>query len=264
MNRYVGKVLSWSRRPRVRRVLIPVAVVAAILLAEVGGRAWAAEQMRDAVIGEAESDGVEVDVGRTPVVWQALTGGLDRVELTAEFVWLGPYIGPLDVVAEDVSVLHGATGSVVVRHPMSATIIQVQLLEGENRVRFEGESIVVSGEVGDEDDPPPRPAYELRLGVVVDEGTLKWVPQSLRVDGRSMDVTTLDKTSLGGAAGGILLDYVDRWCFEQDLPQGLELTGAEIRDGALALTATGTEVGGPRRETCNYPGNEPRPERYQD
>ncbi|MGL4177948.1 MAG: LmeA family phospholipid-binding protein [Dermatophilaceae bacterium] len=258
MSGLVRRVASWSWRPRVRRVLIPVVVVAVLVAAEVGGRWWAAERMREAFAdGTRRVDRAEVDVdlGRWPVVVQALTGRLDRVELSAT---VSPYAiagegGDYEVVAEDVPVWGGTTSSVVGRHRVSQRSLEWYSPAGDS-IRVEGDSVVVSGEFGLAD-PPPRSRYEIELGVVADDGTLKWIPESLRVDGQPVDVATLDETSLGGVGFIVVPDYEYRWCIEQGMPWGLDLESAKIDDGALVLTATGTDVGGPRRETCRETGD---------
>ncbi|MGL5908727.1 MAG: hypothetical protein ACRCZP_01920, partial [Phycicoccus sp.] len=72
-----------------------------LVAAEASGRWWAAERMRDHVFSETDprdSEGqVDVDLGRWPVVLQALTGRLGRVELSAEDAVRGWYEGDFEV-----------------------------------------------------------------------------------------------------------------------------------------------------------------------
>jgi hypothetical protein len=237
--------------PRTRRRVWPWVVLGVVLLLALA--AFAADAL---VRGMAEKaiaeqlgsalevpDGTDVDVqiGGGSVLVQALTGGLDRVDVAVDDLNLGTLTGDLAIVAEGVPldpaaptrelhvqyVIPGSALSALTPEITGVTLDDVTLEDGE--LVATGGATVFGARL------------ELGLGLTPSavEGDLAFDPSSIRIGGDSFTAEQLRANPLFGGLASALLQQ-RRVCIADELPAALTVTDLRIAGSELVATLDGS------------------------
>ncbi len=249
--------LPASELPRRRRRAWPwvLLVVGALLVgAGVAVDLLARDLAEKAIAREVASalevpDGAEVrvSVGGGPMIVQALSGGLDRVEVAIPGYPLGPLTGDLEIVAQGAPFdLSAPTRSIVGRYAVSAEALGVAApqLSGAriDGVAIEGDEVVASGNV-----TVLGASFGLGLGLTPSavDGDLAFEPTSIRIGDDALTADELRANPFfGGLADGLLQQRIV--CVADSLPAALTLSRLEVVDAGLVATfdASGAAIGG--------------------
>lgn len=188
-------------------------------------------------------DGTAVDVriGGGPVLFQAIGGSLDRVDIGIDALTLGPLTGDLAIAAEGVPLdAQVPTRALTVRYAIPSdtltalapeiagvTIDDISLADGQ---------VVASGSVG-----VLGLSLELGLGLEPSAvaGELALDPTSIRIGDQSFDAASLrDSPVFGRIADGLLAQRTV--CLADALPAALTLSDVAVEGDELVATLDGS------------------------
>jgi hypothetical protein len=227
-------------------VLLAGAAVAADLLVRGIAEKAIAQELATA-LDVPEGSSVEVRIGGGSVLLQALSGGLDRVDVAVDDLTLGPLTGDLTIVAEGVPLDPGApTRQLRGRYeiPEAALSALAPEIAGATveDVRLEGSEVVAAGSAR-----IFGATLELGIGLTpsIVEGDLAVDPTSIRIGAETFTAEQLRGNPLfGGLADAILQQR--RVCIADRLPSALSLTALQVEGSDLVVTldASGVPLGG--------------------
>ncbi|MGN6273744.1 MAG: LmeA family phospholipid-binding protein [Protaetiibacter sp.] len=227
-------------------VLLVLAAVAADALVRGVAEKAIAQELGAALKVPADTD-VEVRIGGGSVLLQALSGGLDRVDVAVDDLTLGTLTGDLLLVAEGVPLDPASpTRELHVRYaiPESALAALTPEITGVtiDDVTLEGSELVASGGA-----TVFGATLELGLGLTPSavEGDLAFDPTSIRIGGDTLTAEQLRANPLFGGLADTLLQP-RRVCIADQLPAAFSLTGLEVAGTELVATleASETALGG--------------------
>lgn len=191
---------------------------------------------------------VAVEIGGGPVLFQAIGGSLDRVDIDIDALALGPLAGDLTIEAHGVPLdAQAPTRELMVRYaiPGDALAAVAPEISGVtiDDVAIEGGEVVATGSVG-----IFGLSLDLALGLTPSavDGQLAFDPTSIRVGDQSVDADGLrDNPLLGGIADALLAQRTV--CIADELPAALTLTGLDVVGDELVATldGSGAALGGP-------------------
>ena len=252
----VSETLELPTRTRRRVwpwVLLGVALVLlvpAVVAVEVFGRGFAESQIEQQVrsaLDVPDATPVEVELAGGSLLWQALSGRVDRVDITIDELALGPLTGDLTVVAKGVPLDQNApTESLEVNYlvPESALAAIADHLSGVEiqDVALDGPEIVASGEVSLWVMTVP-----LALGLTpgAQDGALTFTPTSVRVGDTNFELAALADDPFWGQLARTITQ-TQSLCIADQLPKALTLTSVEV-DGdelRIELEGSGAALGG--------------------
>jgi hypothetical protein len=220
-------------------VLLVVAAIAADALAR-GIAEKAIAQEVAAALDVPDGTDVDVRIGGASVLAQALTGGLDRVDVDVEDLTLGPLTGDLAIVAEGVPLDPAApTRELAVRYaiPGSALSALAPEITGVtiDDVTLDGSEIVATGSAS-----LLGTTLELGLGLTPSavDGDLAFDATSIRVGDTSLTADELRGNALLGGIADALLQQ-RRVCIADELPAALTFTGLRVEGAELVATLSG-------------------------
>lgn len=221
-------------------LLLAAAAVAADVLAR-GIAEKAIAQEVAVALGVPEGTEVEVQLGGGSVLLQALTGGLDRVDIAVDDLTLGPLTGDLAIVARGVPLdPAAATRELDARYAIPeenlSALTPALTAVGIDDVTLEGSELVATGGLSFF-----GMRFELGLGLTPSavEGDLAFDPSSIRIGDGTFTAEQLRADPIfGGLADTLLQQY--RVCIADELPAALTLTGLAVGDGQLVATLDGS------------------------
>lgn len=228
-------------------IVVVLAIVAVIAesLARQQASALIADQVRSALQLEPDHP-VEVTIEGVSVLWQAVSGRLDRVTADASDVAFGELVGDLTLIAEGAP-LHITQPTDTVQAVYRVSEADVAALAG-----FLAGSVVNDVQL-DEREIRFQTAFSLfgveftvGLGVTpsVQDGQLAFTPSSVVLGEDRLDAADLQQR-FGGLVEPLLTSQL--FCVAQYLPQALELTAVQVGDEQLVVVFAGEAValGGP-------------------
>ncbi|QNO38509.1 DUF2993 domain-containing protein [Protaetiibacter sp. SSC-01] len=242
--------------PRRRRVwpwvllVVGALIVAAGVALDVLARSLAENAIADQVRSSLEvPPGTEVraSIGGGPMFVQALSGGLERVDVDVPGLALGALTGDLEIVAQGVPFDTAApTRDIEVRYavPEEALVAVSPELAGVTveRVAIEGGEVVASGSTS-----VFGSSFSLGLGLTPSavDGELAFDPTSIRIGDSTLTAEQLRADPLFGGLADALLQ-ARRICIADALPAALVLEKLEIDGSHLVATldASGAAIGG--------------------
>lgn len=236
--------------PRRRRVwpwvllVIVVVLVAAGFAVDALVRSLAERAIADRVAAALDVPAgtpVDVAIGGGPVLVQAATGSLDRVDIGVDDLALGPLTGDLAIVARGVALdTEAATRELTVDYSVPATALAAVAAEISgvtiDSVTLDGAEIVADGSIA-----IFGSSLGLGLGLTpsASEGDLVFTPTSIRVGG---DTVSADEARgdpvLGGIADALLQPRA--MCIADALPAALTLTRVAVEGDELVATLDGS------------------------
>jgi len=238
--------------PRRRRVWPWVLAGVGVLLVGAGFAADAlARGLAERAIAEQVASALDVprgtevqaSIGGGPVLVQALTGRLDRVDVEVPRLVLGPLTGRRDIVAEGVPLdMNGPTRELKVRYsaPEDALAALVPEIPGVaiDDVGIDGPEVVVTGSISVLGTP-------LALGVGLTpsavDGDLALDPTSIRIGDQTFTADEARQPSLFRGLVDALLQQ-RRVCIADALPAALTLTELSVEGTHLVATFDGSGV----------------------
>lgn len=255
----VEPVEASPQTPRSRRRVWPfvavgvvlVLLVVAFFIADSLAKDYARDYIRTRIVEVLNIDPatpVSVDIGTGSVLLQALTGKLDRVDITADQVTFGALTGTATVRAEQVPLDAEA--------PVGSLDITFAVAEGDvaalagNLSGLQLESIALQ-----QPEIVATTSFNLLfvtlpvgIGLTpsVDAGKLVFTPSSIRINDESIAAEDLlDNPVLGGLARQLLAQQT--FCVAEYLPVGLTATDANVSgdDLVIRVTGDGVALGGP-------------------
>lgn len=223
-------------------LVIVLAIVAVIAesLARQQATAIITDQVRQALALEPDHP-VDVTIEGPPVLWQAMGGELEAVQIEVERVAFGDLVGdlslratgtPLDsaqptdslsavyrVAEVDVAALAGFFSGIVV------TDVQLDNREVQFQTGFEIFGV----------------SFEIGVGVTptVENGQLAFSPTSLVINDQRIEASDL-QSQFGGLVEPLLA--TQRVCVAQYLPAALELTAVQVGDTQMLVVFTAEDV----------------------
>ncbi|MET0907877.1 MAG: DUF2993 domain-containing protein [Ilumatobacteraceae bacterium] len=199
-----------------------------------------------------EGQEVDVDMGEGLLVFQAVTGSIDSVDVTIPGVAFGGAVGTLALTVEGVSLDPSA--------PVG-TLVARMVLDSANLGAFAGNLSAVpltsvaigDGVVGINADLAGQP---VTVGLVptVTGGAVSFAPTTVTVAGTAMTVEEVMASPLAPLAGPMLTSSAV--CLGPYLPKSVAVTGAEVVGETLVVTASGDDVrltGIGTKGTCEAP-----------
>lgn len=220
-------------------VLLAGAAVAADVLVRGIAEKAIAQELASSLEVPDDTD-VEVQLGGGSVLVQALSGGLERVDIGIDDLTLGPLTGDLAIVAEGVPLDPDAvTRELRVRYaiPESALSALTPEITGVtiDDVALEGTELVATGGV-----TVFGATLELGLGLTPSavDGDLAFDPSSIRIGADSYTADQLRANPLLGGLADALLQQ-RRVCIADELPAALTVTRLEIDGSRLVATLDG-------------------------
>jgi hypothetical protein len=240
--------------------LIALAVVGALVgFALIEGdkivRGIASDVVRSAVTSALElPEGQEVDVelGEGLLVFQAITGSIDSVDVRVENAAFGGATGTLLLAIEGVSLDPSAPVDTVTAtveldsdnlSKYAANLSSAPL----NSVTLPGEVIAIGADLGGQ-------RVDVALAPSVASGSLLFTPVEVLTGGAAVPIDQIMAGPLASLAGPMLTS--SPICVAQFLPASVTVSGAAVVDERLVITATGDDVrlaslGG--KGTCEAP-----------
>ncbi|MCS0500681.1 LmeA family phospholipid-binding protein [Protaetiibacter mangrovi] len=194
-----------------------------------------------------ETTPVEVSIGGGPVLFQALTGSLDQVDVEVDGLDLGDLSGDLHIVARGVPIDTSApTRELTVRLavPESGLAALSPQITGAtiDDVTLDGAEIVATGNLS-----VLGLSFELGLGLTPSAvgGQLAFDPTSVRIAGAQYTADELRADPVFGLLADALLQQ-RTVCIADALPSALTVTGLRVEGDQLVATldGSGTALGG--------------------
>lgn len=210
-----------------------------------------AEQVASA-LDVPEGTDVQVSIGGGPVLVQAISGGLDRVDVAVPALALGPLTGDLDIVAQGVPLDTAApTRELTVRLavPGDALAAVAPELSGVtvDDVALEGQEVVATGSIS-----VFGSSFPLGLGLTPSavDGDLVFAPTSVRIGDGTLTADELRGNPLFGGLADALLQP-RRICIADQLPSALTLADLRVDGADLVATfdGSGAAIGGDAFQT---------------
>ena len=244
-------VLEPTPRPK-RRGLIAVLVIVGIVvvlgtvaviaesLARQQASALIADQVRSSLQLEADHP-VEVTVEGASVLWQAVSGRLDRVAIEAPDVAFGELVGDLSLIVEGTpidptqptdsvqAVYRVAEADVAALAGFLAGTVVSDVQLDEREIRFQTAFAFFGVE------------FSVGIGVTptVEDGQLAFTPSSVQLGDERLDAADLQQ-QFGSIVEPLLTSQL--FCVAQYLPQALELTSVQVGDEQLVAVFQAADV----------------------
>ena len=244
-------VLEPTPRPK-RRGLIAVLVIVGIVvvlgtvaviaesLARQQASALIADQVRSSLQLEADHP-VEVTVEGASVLWQAVSGRLDRVTIEAPDVAFGELVGDLSLIVEGTpidptqptdsvqAVYRVAEADVAALAGFLAGTVVSDVQLDEREIRFQTAFAFFGVE------------FSVGIGVTptVEDGQLAFTPSSVQLGDERLDAADLQQ-QFGSIVEPLLTSQL--FCVAQYLPQALELTSVQVGDEQLVAVFQAADV----------------------
>ena len=233
-----------------RRAPIVIGVIVAVLILLVVAFVlvdnWARQQVSDLVTDKVhevlDSDQpVDVTVVGVSVLAQAITGSLDRVDVSVDNVTIGELTGDVTLVATSIPIdlskpvknvdisftTDEASVQSLVDLASDSSIGAVELVDGE--IRF-GSEFEVFG-------------FPITIGVAVvpeaEDGQIAFTPSSVEVNGATLTAEDVE-SNFGSLADGLLEKRTV--CIADRLPAPLVLTDLQVTDSTIVLSLTAKNV----------------------
>ena len=243
--------LAAAELPRRRRRVWPWVLGAFLLLVAVAlvvvdtlARGWAEDLIAGQVataLEVPEGSDVEVELGGGSVLLQAVSGGLEHVEVRVGDYPVGPLTGDLTMTARGVPFdLHAPTRDIAVRYdvPEAALANISGSLSGVpiDSVTLDAPEIVAGGTL-------TLCGMSLPLGLGLTpaavDGALGFTPTSVRIGDSTLEASALaDDPVWGGLAGAVLQQQTV--CIADQLPAALTMTTVAVDGEVLRIEFDGS------------------------
>jgi hypothetical protein len=221
-------------------VLIAVALVAVDALARGFAEDLIATQAAD-VLDVPPGSSVDVRIGGGSVLLQAVSGGLEHVEVRVGDYPVGPLVGDLTLTAEGVPFdMAQPTETITVRYdvPEEALAAISGSLSGVpiDSVTLEAPEVVANGSLS-------LLGLTLPLGLGLTpaavDGALAFSPTSARIGDATIEASALASDPIwGGLAGTVLRQQTV--CIADQLPAALTMTTVEVQGDVLRIEFDGS------------------------
>lgn len=199
-----------------------------------------------------EGQDVDVDLGEGLLVFQAVTGSIDSVDVTIPGATFGPATGTLQLTVEGVALDPSA--------PVKTLVARVEL-DADNFSKFAGylssaplnavtlgsEAVGIGADVGGQQ-------VTASLTPSVADGAVSFTPSTITVGDVATPAAEFLAGPLGAAAGPLLTSTA--LCVADYLPKSLTVTDASVVGDHIVITASGNDVrltGLGSKGTCEVP-----------
>ncbi|TPW70666.1 DUF2993 domain-containing protein [Schumannella sp. 10F1B-5-1] len=247
------------RRPRALIVVAAIVVVMIVLVivAEFAGRAVAAGYVRDRVVSALDltsSQRVDVDLGGGSILLQALAGRADRVVVEVPDAKIAGVTGPLSLTASGIPIRGGGAAErvaarFVIEKEQEAGFQSYFQRAGFDSVAFDGDRVEIASSLSLLEQSIP---VQIDLSLGADGGALVFTPTTVHLGGEAIELAEVADSPFGPA----LERYIGpkTFCVNEQLPAGIGLRSAVMKDGDITLRFAGDDValaGGAAKGTCS-------------
>jgi len=227
-----------------------VLLVVGFFVADAFAKQYATAYVRDRIIEVLKLDPkseVDVDLGSGSVILQALSGGLDEVNVHANEITFGDISGDAQITATkvpldgaqpldtlDITVTIAEDDVKKLATSLSGVELKtIELVDKVVRVGADLTVVVVTIPV----------SIDLKPGAV--NGAISFTPEVVQLGGQEISITELKKNPLVSSLAGRLLD-TQTVCVAQYLPQALTITSVDVVGKTLVvgINGDGTALGG--------------------
>lgn len=247
--------MTWDEpRPRKKRKWVGMTIVlgifvglivAIVVIGEHLAKDFAGGLVEDQVasaLAVEDADTVSVEFGGGPLLAQAISGSLDEVVISVEDAVLGPTTGDLRLVAAGVPLdLQGGVATMSATVSFSPPALQA-LAPSLTDAPITGVEVIGSDLVFTSTTDAGGVAVPVTVSLTPSaaDGVVVFSAAALTANGETLDVAQAQAGAYGPVAA--LLSTPRALCLAPYLPAAFELTGAEVSQGALVVTFTGTNV----------------------